>query len=694
MHLLDQAMAAFTVIFDPMRFLIIMLGCVLGLFIGVIPGIGGLAGMALLLPFTYTMDAYTALAFLIGMWAVTPTADTIPSILIGVPGAAGSAATVMDGYPMARRGEGGRALGASYTASLIGGIFGAVLLGIAIPILRPFMMAFGTPELLALCVLGLTLVAAVSQGNMMKGLVAACFGVVIASIGDEAQTGELRWTFDSIYLWDGVPLEALVLGLFAVPELIELGAARQSVALHRSESILRDQFRGVRDAIQNIRLVFQSSWLGAILGSVPGLGGPAIDWIAYGSAAKSVKGGTETFGKGDVRGVIACEAANNSREGGALIPTLAFGIPASATMAILLGAFMMHGIQPGPKLLTEQLDITYTIVWSLMIANIIGVLICFAFVSQLAKLALVPAGILVPTVLAIVFIGAYSATRDIGDIIVLLIFSVIGWMMKRFGWARAPVLLGLVLGGLVEQYLFISTSRYGSGWLQRPGVLFILAIPVLYFAYSAVKFFLKRRQSPALAAVGAAVSEPAAPKQAEPVGHVSLVDRVMLPGMWILAAILFITALATSTEWALAARLMPQTVAAVGLLVVICSGIGVYMRKRAGETIVKPRKESESDPLEAMPDRELYTRMGIMFAWVFSVFVGTVLIGLLPTLFLFMAGYMRFEGKQPWIRTLIIAIVIWVAMFILFDNLLNMPWPQSYLGDAFPALRTAVSDII
>jgi TctA family transporter len=689
--ILEQAMAALTVIFDPMRFLIILLGCVLGLFIGVIPGIGGLAGMALLLPFTYTMDPYTALAFLIGMWAVTPTADTIPSILIGVPGAAGSAATVMDGYPMARRGEAGRALGASYTASLIGGIFGALLLAVSIPILRPFMMAFGTPELLALCILGLSLVAAVSQGNMMKGLVAACFGVVIASVGDEAQTGELRWTFDSLYLWDGVPLEALVLGLFAVPELIELGAARQAVALHKSKSIVRDQFRGVKDALQNIRLVLQSSWLGAILGSVPGLGGPAIDWIAYGSAAKSVKGGTETFGTGDVRGVIACEAANNSREGGALIPTLAFGIPASATMAILLGAFMMHGIQPGPKLLTEQLDITYTIVWSLMIANIIGVLICFAFVSQLAKLALVPAGILVPTVLAIVFIGAYSATRDMGDIVVLLIFSVIGWGMKRFGWARAPVLLGLVLGGLVEQYLFISTSRYGSAWLQRPGVIIILMIPVLYFAYSAVKFLLKRRE-PVPVAVGAAVSEPAAPKA--PLGPVSLVDRIMLPGVWILAAILFITALATSTEWALAARLMPQTVSAVGLFVVICSGIGVYMKKRAGETIVKPRKASETDPLEAMPDRELYRRMGVMLAWVLSVFACTLLIGLLPTLLFFMIAYMRFEGKQPWIRTLVIAVLIWTSMFILFDNLLNMPWPQSYLGDAFPALRAAVSDII
>jgi len=693
MYLLQQAMEAFTVIFDPMRFLIIMLGCVLGLFIGVIPGIGGLAGMALLLPFTYTMDPYTALAFLIGMWAVTPTADTIPSILIGVPGAAGSAATVMDGYPMARRGEAGRALGASYTASLIGGIFGAILLGLAIPILRPFMMAFGTPELLALCVLGLTLVAAVSQGNIMKGLVAACFGVIIASIGDEGQTGELRWTFGSLYLWEGVPLEALVLGLFAVPELVELGAARQSVALHRSESILRDQFRGVKDALQNIRLVFQSSWLGSILGSVPGLGGPAIDWIAYGSAAKSVKGGTETFGTGDVRGVIACEAANNSREGGALIPTLAFGIPASATMAILLGAFMMHGIQPGPKLLTEQLDVTYTIVWSLMIANIIGVLICFTFVSQLAKLALVPAGILVPTVLAIVFIGAYSATRDIGDIIVLLIFSVIGWTMKRFGWARAPVLLGLVLGGLIEQYLFISISRYGSEWLTRPGVVFILMIPVAYFVYLAGRFFIKRRQ-PAPAALGAAASLAATPRQVEPKGYPSKVDRIMLPAIWCLAALLFATALATSTEWALPARLMPQTVSVVGLIVIAFSGVNVYLRRRRGETIVKPREIKEGDSLDLLSDRAFYARMGVMLAWLLSIFAGTLLIGLLPTLLLFMIAYMHVEGKEPWIRTLVIALVIWAGMFILFDKLLVMPWPQSYLGDAFPELRTMVSDII
>ena len=689
MILLEQAMNALTVVFDPFRFLIIMLGVLLGLFIGVIPGIGGLVGMALLLPFTYAMDPYTALAFLIGMWSVTPTSDTIPSILLGVPGAAGSAATVMDGYPMARRGEAGRALGASYTASVIGGLFGAVLLGIAIPILRPFMLAFGTPELLALCVLGLLLVAAVSQGAILKGLVAASFGVLLASIGDEAQTGELRWTFGSLYLWEGIPLEALVLGLFAIPELIDVAASKKTIASHRSENLVRDQFQGVRDAIINWRIVLNSSWLGVLLGSVPGLGGGAIDWIAYGSAARAVKGGTESFGTGDVRGVIASEAANNSREGGALIPTIAFGIPGSATMAILLGAFIMHGIQPGPKLLSEQLDITYTIVWSLVIGNIVGVLICFAFVSQLAKLALIPPGILVPTVLSIVFIGAFQATRNIGDLIVLLLFAVIGWGMKRFGWARAPVLLGLVLGGLVEQYLFISTSRYGFEWLERPGVIIIFLIPVLFFAFRAIQFFRRLRSR--------SVAEPveaAGPSESPAAVPASRVDRIAAPTIWIIAALVFAIAIVTSADWAFAAKLMPRTVATFGLVVVAAMAVVILIKLRNGEPVAPVQRRSQADALEGLDEGYVYRRIGVMALWLVAVFVGVLVIGLLPTLFLYMLLFMLIEGRVRLLTALVIAGALWVAMFILFDQVLNVPWPQSYLGDAFPALREAMSGIL
>ena len=696
MFLLEQAAEALTVVLDPFRFMIIMLGVVLGLIIGVIPGIGGLIGMALLLPFTYTMDPYTAIAFLIGMWSVTPTSDTIPSILLGVPGAAGSAATVMDGYPMARRGEAGRALGASYTASVLGGLFGAVLLGVTIPILRPFMLAFGTPELLALCLLGLLLVAAVSQGAMLKGLIGASFGVLLASVGDESQTGELRWTFDSLYLWDGVPLEALVLGLFAVPELVDLAASRKTIASQRSESVVRDQMAGVRDAFRNIRLILQSSWLGAVLGSVPGIGGAALDWIAYGSAARSVKGGTETFGTGDVRGVIASEAANNSKEGGALIPTIAFGIPGSATMAILLGAFIMHGIQPGPKLLSEQLDITYTMVWSLAIGNVVGAAICFMFVSQLAKLALIPPAILAPVVLSVVLIGAYQATRDIGDIIVLLVFSVLGWAMKRFNWSRAPVLLGLVLGGLVEQYLFISTSRYGFDWLERPGVMVILAIPVIFLTWKGIGFILAHRRNKKAEAGAVVADTPAEPEAAEreEVRQGTLVDRIAVPMLWVLATILFVSAIVTSQHWTFAAKLMPQTVSYGALLVIAFMVVGVLIRMRNGEVIVPERQPNDVDALNDMSERQIYRRIGVMALWILAVFVGINLIGLLPSIFIFMLVFMLVEGKVSLLKAGIITVSIWAGMFILFDQLLNVPWPHSYLGDAVPQLRDAASGII
>ena len=410
------------------------------------------------------MDAHTALAFVIGMWAVTATSDTVPAILFGVPGAVGSAATVLDGHPMAKRGEAGRAFGASFTSSILGGLYGAVLLAVAIPILRPFMLAIGTPELLAVCVLGLTLVASVSQGNVLKGLIVAVFGVLLAAVGDEAQSGQPRWTFDDLfdtYLMDGVPIECIALGLFAVPELIDMAIVRTNTgSVQQLRGLFHEQMRGVRDVLSNWKLVLNSATLGVVLGSVPGMGAAVIDWIAYGSAARLVKGASQTFGKGDVRGVIAAESANNAREGGALIPTLAFGVPGSPSMALLLGAFLAHGVQPGPKLLDSQLDITYTLVWSLALANVVGAGICFLCANPLARIATLRAGILIPTVFAVCFVGAYQGSVSYGDLVLLVAFGIVGWMMKRYGWARAPLILGFVLGKLIEKYLFISMGRY------------------------------------------------------------------------------------------------------------------------------------------------------------------------------------------------------------------------------------------
>ena len=484
--MLEAAAEAFLIITDPNRMLFVALGTLLGLMIGVIPGIGGLVGLALLLPFTFALDPFTALAFLVGVQSVTTTSDTIPAVLFGVPGTTGSAATVLDGYPMAKNGEAGRAYGAAFTASVCGGLFGAAILAISIPVIRPFIMAVGTPELLAICLLGLTLIVSLSHRALFKGLVAACLGLLFATIGDEPQTGELRWTFDNFYLWDGLSLVPVALALFAVPEMIDLGASRRSIAKKSDKVSAWDQLSGMRDVLTNWWLVLRCSSIGTLLGAIPGLGANVIDWIAYGYAARSLPGAKETFGRGDVRGVIASESANNAKEGGALVPTLAFGVPGSASMAILLGAFLIHGIAPGPKMLDEQLDVTFTLIWTVAIANILGAGLCFLLAGHFAKIATIRAGILVPLVFGIMVIGAYQGAKDYADLIVLLAFGVLGWVMKRLNWPRPPLILAFVLGGLVENYLFISHLRYGLEWMLKPIpfvaisiILFLLVRPLI-----------------------------------------------------------------------------------------------------------------------------------------------------------------------------------------------------------------------
>ena len=688
--LIDNAISALMIVLDPARFAVICFGVVLGLIIGVMPGIGGLGGMALLIPFTYSLDPHTALAFLIGMWAVTATSDTVPAILFGVPGAIGSASTVLDGYPMARRGEAGRAFGASFTSSALGGLFGALLLGISIPVLRPFMLAIGTPELLAVCVLGLTLVASVSQGAVLKGLITAIFGVLLAAVGNEAQTGALRWTLDTTYLWDGVPIETLALGLFALPELVDMAIARRAISSEHRRGLIREQLRGVRDVLANWRLVLHSSSIGVVLGSIPGMGAPVIDWIAYGSAARLLKGASKTFGTGDVRGVICSEAANNAREGGALIPTLAFGVPSSASMALLMGAFLTQGITPGPKLLTSQLDITFTLVWSLALANVLGAAICFLAANQLAKMVMIRAGVLVPCVIAISFVGAYQGSRSFGDLVVLLAFGAVGWIMKRFGWARAPLILGFILGKLIEKYLFISIGRYGLEWLERPAVLAILAVTALILARPLLGLAVRRLRGeeradgPAPAPQGAAAAVAASP-----------VDRVMGPALWALAALGFAAAFWSATDWRLAARLMPQTAAASGLVVVALAAAAAAIGLARGRPIGASRARSEiRSALEGLGDAVVYGRLAVQALWLLGLLAGVHLIGMMPALGLFMLLYMLIEGRTRVTTALLVVAPLWLGMYVLFVKLLHVPWPPSLLGDALPWLRAASGRLI
>lgn len=662
----DAAITALGVLSDPTRLMFVVLGTFLGLIVGVIPGIGGLVGLALLLPFTFSMDPFTALAFLVGVQSVTTTSDTIPAVLFGVPGTVGSAATILDGHPMARRGEASRAYGAAFTASVCGGLFGALVLAISIPILRPFILAVGTPELLAICLLGLTLVVALSHGAMAKGLVAAAVGLLLSTIGDEPQTGELRWSFDLAYLWDGLPLVPLALGLFAVPEIIDLGASRGTIAGDKVKNERWQQLQGVRDVLKNWWLVLRCSSIGTLLGSIPGVGASVIDWIAYGYAARSVKDASKTFGKGDVRGVIASESSNNAKEGGALVPTLAFGVPGSASMALLLGAFLIHGIAPGPNMLDKQLDITFTLIWTVAIANILGAGACFLFAGQFARIATVRAGILVPLIFGIMLVGAYQGARDYGDLVVLVLSGALGWIMKNRGWPRPPLVLAFVLGGLIENYLFISHLRYGLEWALRPVPMVMIAIIV----FMLVRPLIRHWRSGLRAGAGAA-----APDKATTTEAMNPTELVM----WTGTAALFVYVLVSSAEWEVAARLMPRALSTVGLIAI--AGYLAWNWFNGGFA----KSLTEVKPWSGV------LRQGL---WLVGLVVGVGLIGMLPAMGVFIVAYMRVEGKTQWSNIAMIVTPYWLAAFFLFHKLLHLPWPHSLLGDWFPVIRISLERIL
>jgi putative tricarboxylic transport membrane protein len=466
---------ALTVLLTPSHLIYLIGGVVLGLGVGILPGLGGIVGMTILLPVIYGMDIHNAFALLIGMVAVIPTSDTFPSVMMGIPGSSASQATIMDGYPLAKKGEAARALGAAFTASLIGGLYGALVLTLIIPIARPLVLAFGSPELFMLALLGMSMVGVLSGNQPIKGIIGAGIGLMLGAMGDAPAIAEYRYTFGFDYLMDGVSLVIVGLGLFAFPEIIDLLIKGRPIS--EKAELGRGWLDGLKDTLRHKWIVLRCATIGVIVGFIPGLGGSVVDWIAYGHVIQTSKD-RERFGKGDIRGVIAPESANNAKEGGGLIPTFLFGIPGSGSMAVFLGGLLILGIQPGPTMLTENLDLVYTAIWSLALANIFGAGLSLLLAKPITKLTLVPFSLLAPFMVLIITFAAYQASYSWGDLIALLLMGILGWFMKQFGWPRPAALIGFVLAGNLEQYLFISVQRYGFDWLTRPGVLVMAAIIV------------------------------------------------------------------------------------------------------------------------------------------------------------------------------------------------------------------------
>ena len=497
---------AWALILQPVVLGYLVLGVLMGLCIGVFPGLGGIAGLSLLLPFMFGMDPILGLALMIGMVAVVPTSDTFASVLMGIPGSSASQATVLDGFPMAQKGKAARALSAAFASSLFGGLVGASFLTVFILVARPIVLEFRTPELLMITIFGLSMVGILAGRVAIKGIVAAGLGMLIGTIGEGASSGDLRMSsYDFPYLVDGLKLVIVGLGIFAIPEIITL--LRNDRAISQEAQIGGGWIAGIKDWFANIWLSVRCSIIGVIVGVIPGLGGSVVDWIAYGHTVQTSKD-KSNFGKGDVRGVIGPESSNNAKEGGGLVPTLLFGIPGSGSMAIFIGAIALLGsgqIEVGPAMLKNNLDITYAIVWLLALANVVGTVLCIAASGGIAKLTTIRFVLLAPFLFMIISFAAFQSGQNLMDLVALFAIGFLGILMRRFDWSRPAFLIGFVLSNPAETYanqaIQIAQSRFRKGFFEGIDYIFSPIVLVL-LAITLVSVVLGLRQAKHILAEG------------------------------------------------------------------------------------------------------------------------------------------------------------------------------------------------
>ncbi|MEP0520173.1 MAG: tripartite tricarboxylate transporter permease [Hyphomicrobiales bacterium] len=460
-------------------FTALCLGTLFGFVAGLAPGIGGRIGIILFLPIALFWDPLGGAVFLFAMHSVVHTSASIPAIAFALPSTGADAATVIDGYPLSKMGRAGEALGASLSASAIGGVVGALAFLAIIPVARLVLNHFGPPEFLLLALAGLSMVALLSGRNLVTGLLAASIGILIASIGIDVSTSADRFTFGRPELRSGVDIAAIIGGIFVVPEMLAKWSF-DAKGRHRAVSTsMSDVLLGMRKTLQHLKLVSRSSLYGIGIGMMPGLGSSVAVWMSYAYASRTSKSKIP-FGKGAIEGVIAPEAANNSKEGGAMVPTLFFGIPGSSSMAIMLGAFLIVGLPVGPNLLTSDIQVSYALAATVLLANLIAIPMFFAVVPGIVRLAALRREHIVPFAIALSLFAALYQDMHWVTLAQFMFASAIGIALKRLEWSRAALLLGFIMGPLAE-ISYIQTSQiWGWSMFERPASLIMLAVFLVF----------------------------------------------------------------------------------------------------------------------------------------------------------------------------------------------------------------------
>jgi putative tricarboxylic transport membrane protein len=655
-------------IFTWSTFTLMLVGIGVGFVVGILPGLGGPATIALMLPFIVKMNAVEAFAILLGMASVLGTTGDITSVLFGVPGEPTAAATILDGHPMAKKGEAGRALGAVLMSSLVGAIFGAFVLALFIPIVRPLVLTFGSGELFMLAILGLTFIASLSGGTPLKALLGAGIGLFIATVGMDPQSGIQRFTFGKVFLWDGVGLVPITMGFFAIPEIIDLGIQRSSIAAEKVDK-LGGVLEGVKDTFRHIWLVIRCSAIGTFCAIIPGMGPSVSQWLAYAQALQSSKD-KNRFGKGAVEGVLGPGAANNSSMGGGLITTVAFGVPASVLMAILIGAFLIQGLVPGPGMLIPEaqgghLSLTFSFVWIMVISNIITVALCIVFLNQLVKITYIRASVIIPLIILLIYLGTFAEKNAFPDMFLMLFFGVLGWIMQRLDWPRPPFILGLVLGNLAETRLFLAVESYGASWLLRPAVLVIMALTLLGALYPVlrVRWEKKRKQETPPPALDS-------PFSSKPSGI-----RFSWGAAFSLAlVVIFACALWQSRKFSFTAGFFPWI---IGFTVLIFSMVQFVLELIGRSARIDPREKGDSEI--GLPLDVVNRRTAGVFGWIFGWFAGIWLFGFTVGAPLCTFIQLKFGEREKLLLTTALTATVWAFVYLIFVRLLHVPFPKGEL---------------
>ena len=652
---------AFNIILRPEVMLYMCFGVLMGLMIGVFPGLGGIAGLSLLLPFMFGMDPILGLSLMIGLIAVVPTSDTFASVLLGIPGSSASQATVLDGFPLAKKGLAAKALSAAFASSLFGGLIGAAFLTFFILVARPIVLAFGLPEMLMITLLGLSMVAILAGKVALKGIAAAGLGILAGTVGESDAGGSLRMaSYDIPYLTDGFKLVIVGLGIFAIPEIVAL--LRQDDSIAKDNKLGTGWFEGIIAWSKNIFLSIRCSILGVIVGVIPGLGGSVVDWIAYGHTVQSTKDKSQ-FGKGEIRGVIGPESSNNAKEGGGLVPTLLFGIPGSGSMAIFIGAIALLGsgeIEVGPAMLESNINITYAIVWLLAIANVVGTILCIASSPLVARLTKIRFAFLAPFLFMVIAFAAFQSGQSFNDLIALLMFGLLGICLRRFDWSRPAFLIGFVLSDPIEKFTnqayqiahfrFRESIEVGFAYIFTPIVIVLLIL-------TAISIVLGIRQAAAINAEG---DVPAGKKRA---------PLIFLFAIFAFAIFALIDASLISDRL-MTDKVIPMFVSTIVLI--SCTILLIQMiLKPEGHYVFADRHAAGEDA------NAPYGLIGTL-SWFFGLILLTSIYGFIIALMLFLVTFLTVRARLT-IQFSVLCSIFGVGFIIFLAYMLNRDFPSGLL---------------